>query len=239
MLFQDENKCRIRNSCGTETVFFTSSNNHQCNSMSSQSNRNWASTTPGKFLSSLIYLRSKPLVFLQALLKVQHLQNVWEGMRFGCWGLSVSEQVPDSPRPHKQHLANGRLKLSMLSASLGNGSVNRRVVNTLAQAAADLLWCLWLIAEFSKVCLSVTYTKFGALLSCALSDTWYCLAINRWVWFSFAPRLVLRCSPVQRAIWSSRWKKYVAKVACGWLTKLSFGKAALFNSGCKKADLNN
>lgn len=213
MPFQNENKCCIGKSCGTETVFFTSSNNHQCNSMSSQSNRNWASTTPGKFLSSLIYLRSKPLVFLQALLKVQLLQNVWEGMRFGCWGLSVSEQVPDSPRPHKQHLAKGHLKLSMLSASLGNGSVNRRVVNTLAQAAADLLWCLWLIAEFSKVYLSVTCTKFGALLLCALSDMWYRLAINWGAWCSFASRLVSRCSPVQ----SSRWKKIHIKGGL-WMT---------------------
>lgn len=121
MLFQNENKCwSIGNSCGTEIVFFTSSNNHHCNSMSSQSNRNWASTTPGKFLSSLLYLRSKPLVFLQALLKVQLLQNVWGGMRIVCLGLGVREQVPDSPKPHKQHLANGHLKLSTLSASPGS-----------------------------------------------------------------------------------------------------------------------
>lgn len=35
----------------------------------------------------------------------------------------MREQVPDSPRLHKQHLANGHLKLSTLSAPLGSGSV--------------------------------------------------------------------------------------------------------------------
>lgn len=102
MLFQNENKCwSIENSHGTEFFFFflIRSNNQQCNSMSSQSNRNWASTTPGKFLSSLLYLRSKPLVFLQALLNVRLLQNVWEGLRVSCTGLSVREQVPDSCSP--------------------------------------------------------------------------------------------------------------------------------------------
>lgn len=160
---------KYRKFLGDRNCVFTSSNNHQHNSMSSQSNRNWASTTPGKFLSSLLYLRSKPLVFLQALLNIQLLQNVWEGMRFGCSGLSVRERVPDSPRLHKQHLANGHLKLSTLSASLGSGSVMQEGgTSPSAQVAAVLLWRLWLIAGSCKVYLGVIHTNFGALLSYAL-----------------------------------------------------------------------
>lgn len=97
--------------------FFTSSNNQQRNSMSSQSNRNWASTTPGKFLSSLLYLRSKPLVFLQALLNIQLLQNVWEGLRVSCTGLSVREQVPDSRSPTNNTLLGPSEALPLRAAA--------------------------------------------------------------------------------------------------------------------------
>lgn len=186
---------------------FTGSNNHQRNSMSSQSNRNWASTTPGKFLSSLLYLRSKPLVFLQALLNVQLLQNVWEGMRFGCLGLSVSEQVPDSPRPHKQHLANGHLKLSTLSASLGCGSVTQEGGEPLSSGSCKPSvvltahsWVLWSLS----LCHSHQFWSPPVMHSGQNAFAW---CISCWVWCSFAPRPVSRCSPVQRVIQPSRGKR--------------------------------
>lgn len=210
MLFQNENKCwSIGNSCGTEIVFFTSSNNHHCNSMSSQSNRNWASTTPGKFLSSLLYLRSKPLVFLQALLKVQLWQNVWGGMRIVCLGLGVREQVPDSPKLHKQHLANGHLKLSTLSASPGSvlweddeplcSATWRPSVVPVADSLA--------LKSLSMLPTPVLEPSCGLLLT-KFSFS-YC--INCWVWCSCAPGLVPGFSPLQRAE-----GKQMAKVApCG------------------------
>lgn len=128
--------------------------------MSSQSNRNWASTTPGKFLSSLLYLRSKPLVFLQALLNVQLLWNVWEGLGFVCHGLSVREQVPDSRRPHKQHLANCHLKLSLPGAPLSSGSVTPEVGSPWAQPPAGPLQRLWLWTTSH----GAPHTSFGAQL---------------------------------------------------------------------------
>lgn len=162
MLFQNENKCEVQEIPTGQKLcaFFTSFNNHQCTSMSSQSNRNWASTTPGKFLSSLLYLRSKPLVFLQALLNVQLLWNVWEGLGFVCHALSVREQVPDSRRPHKQHLTNCHLKLSLPSAPLSSGSVTLEVGSPWAQLPAGPLQCLWLWTTSH----TAPHTSFGAQL---------------------------------------------------------------------------
>lgn len=223
MLLQNENKCwSIGNSCGTEIVFFTSSNNHHCNSMSSQSNRNWASTTPGKFLSSLLYLRSKPLVSLQALLKVQLLQNVWGGMRVVCLGLGVREQVPDSPKPHKQHLANGVAIwnfprwVPLLEVS------HRRVTSPSAQPPGDLLWCLWLIAGSSgwSLCYPPVLELCHLLLTKCLP---YC--ISCWVWCSFAPRLVSGYSSLQRAVQPPRGTTDGTGGTCGWLTERMPGSA--------------
>lgn len=148
-------------------MFFTSSNNHHCNSMSSQSNRNWASTTPGKFLSSLLYLRSKPLVFLQALLKVQLLQNVWGGMRVVCLGLGVREQVPDPPKPHKQHLANGAVIWSFPCWVPLLEMSHRRVTSLSAQPPGDLLWYPWLLAESSGLSQCYPHQFWSSLVICS------------------------------------------------------------------------